>query len=94
MISFTFLYNLIAKDSLFILFTSKRVEANLDLLCLIFAIFVIFAGYIFSLYLLKFAQSLGMASPVKLPSQCETCSTTPYLKLICARCKSGQYSGL
>ncbi len=34
------------------------------------------------------------ASPFKIPSQCKTCSTVPFLKLIWARWQSGQYSSI
>ncbi len=36
----------------------------------------------------------GIAHAFKLPSQCKTCSLAPYLKLIWARRRSGQYSRL
>ncbi len=45
-----------------------------------------------SLQLSIFAQTLGMASPFKLPSQCKTCSSSAFLKLIWSRRQSGQYS--
>ncbi len=48
---------------------------------------------IYRLQLSIFAQTLGMASPIKLPSQCKTCSPS-FLKLIWARWQSGQYSSL
>jgi hypothetical protein len=41
-----------------------------------------------SLQLSIFAQALGTASPFKLPSQCKTCSLTPFLKLIWIRWQS------
>ncbi len=44
-----------------------------------------------SLQLSIFAQTLGMAGPFNLPSQCKTCSPTA---LIWARWQSGQYSSL
>ncbi len=47
-----------------------------------------------SLQLNIFAQTRGMESPFKLPSQCKTCSTAPFLKLIWARWQLGQYSSL
>ncbi len=37
-----------------------------------------------------FAQTLGMASPFKLPSQCKTCSPAPFLNLTWAIWQLGQ----
>jgi hypothetical protein len=45
----------------------------------------------YTLQLSIFSQTLSMASPFKLSSQCKTCSPTP-LKLMWARRQWGQYS--
>jgi hypothetical protein len=46
------------------------------------------------LQLIIFAQTMGMASPSKLPSQYKEDSLAPFLKLIWARWLSGRFSGL
>jgi hypothetical protein len=47
-----------------------------------------------SLQLSIYAQTMGMASPLKLSSQCKTVSPPPFLKLIWAGWQSGKCSSL